>query len=119
MPIFGVMARCPRHRGHLTPVQYASRCGVRSPRFARDDNHFFYDVHSTSVVWKYDHVSRITFHASRFTHHVSRITFHASRFTHHVSRITFHASRFTSHTSDGSGPFRVRRALLQAKALPS
>src|SRR5207247_9354233 len=39
-----------------------------------------------------NHVSRITFHASRFTHHVSRVTFHASRFTHHVSRITFHAS---------------------------
>jgi cytochrome c-type biogenesis protein CcmH/NrfG len=31
--------------------------------------------------------SRITFHASRFTHHVSRITLHASRFTHHASRI--------------------------------
>src|SRR6185295_14171802 len=34
------------------------------------------------------HVSRLTFHASRFTPHVSRLTFHASRFTHHVSRIT-------------------------------
>jgi hypothetical protein len=30
------------------------------------------------------HTSRITFHASRFTHHVSRITFHASRFTHRL-----------------------------------
>ncbi|KAG9294768.1 hypothetical protein G9A89_008247 [Geosiphon pyriformis] len=57
----------------------------------------FYQIDSQGVPKV--HVSRFTFHASRFTLHTSRFTLHASHFTLHTSRFTLHASHFTLHTS--------------------